>query len=186
MKLESGTIHKAIDNLTENLKKYALSGYDLNVIQPNIRLTMSYDLHKMNFADELVNRQGLGVILWNDTKNLGHYLGVIRYKHNRTFEIYDPYAFKFNQINQKLKARMGVPPRHLTDLIRRSGYKVVFNRKRLQKDDENSCGRYVLLRLALYHLNNKQYNDYLKKIKIKYRLNPQEVAMLYTYNKLGK
>ena len=56
--------NKSVDILTENLKEYPLSNYDLKQIIPDIKITTSLDLKNVRFADELVNSQGIGILLW--------------------------------------------------------------------------------------------------------------------------
>ena len=181
--------HKSLDILTKNLKSYPLSNYDILNVEPNVKFTISTELKYKRFADELVNSQGIGVLLWLYKPNEGHYLGLIRNKATKQIEIFDSYAFSFNNINSKLgSANMGVSPEILINLITSSGYKPVFNKKRLQslKPNDNSCGRYVLLRLSLYQYDINTFHQVLNAIQQKHNINPLELAVLTTFKEIQK
>ena len=181
-------VSKSLHTLTQKLKSYPLSNFDIQKSEPNIVITTSKQLQQKQYADELVNQQGIGVLLWLWGDNEGHWLGLIRNKQNRTFEVFDPYAFPFSQINKKLNSTMGLDPSILTNLIRDSGYKVIFNNRRVQSLEkrDNSCGRFVLLRLALHHYNLGQFHNILRNIRQKHNINPLELSVLYTYEDLNK
>ena len=183
---ENVNLQKSIDNLVEQTKNYSLSNYDLLKIQPNIKITMSTDLSKLRFADQLFNFQGLGILLWQWSENAGHWLGLI--KKDSTIEIYDPYAFKFNKINEKLNSNMGIDPSVLINLIKKSGYKIIFNKTRNQeiKSDDSTCGRWVLLRLLFKNYNIKEFNKILKDFKKDTCLDALELATIYTYKQIKK
>ena len=182
--------YKSLDILTQKLKSYPLSNYDIYDIEPNIKFTLSTDLKFKYFADELVNSQGIGVLLWLYKPNEGHYFGVIRDKETKQFEIFDSYAFNpFKNINNFLgSSNMGVKPDILLNLIKKSGYKPVFNMKKLQsfKNNDNSCGRYVMLRLSLYKYDINTFHQILNEIKKKYNINPLELSVLLTYKEIRK
>ena len=178
--------NKSVDILTENLKEYPLSNYDLKQIIPDIKITTSLDLKNIRFADELVNSQGIGILLWQYKELEGHWVGLIKHPNNN-FEIFDSYNFPFKQINQKLKSNLGVSPNVLTNLIQKSGYKPVFNTKRLQSlsKNDNSCGRYVILRLCFYQYDIKTFHKILNEIQTKYKINPLELSVLTTFKEIG-
>ena len=179
-------LQKSIDNLVENVKGCSLSNHDLLRIQPNVKITMSTDLPKLRFSDQSLNHQGIGILLWQWSENAGHWLGLI--KNNNTVEIYDSYAFPFDKINEKLNSSMKISPNVLLNLIKKSGYKPIFNKTRNQeiKLDDSTCGRWVLLRLLFKKYNIKEFNKILKDFKKDNCLDALELATIYTYNKILK
>ena len=180
----------SIDNLVEKIKSYPLSNYDIKKINPNIKITLSTTLKNMRFIDEIFsNVLNVGIILWLSGPNFGHWIGLIRNEKNKTIEIFDSYAYPFKKINEKLNSNMNISPLVLINVIKKSGYKPIFNKKIYQnrKDKTDStCGRWVLLRLALYQYSLKEFDKYLKDIKKKYCINPLELAVITTYNKINK
>ena len=183
---ENINLQKSIDNLVENVKGYSLSNHDLLQIQPNIKITMSTNLPKLRFADQLFNQQNIGILLWQWSENAGHWLGLI--KKNNTIEIYDSYAFPFDKINEKLNSNMKISPNVLLNLIKKSGYTPIFNNIRNQeiKTDDSTCGRWVLLRLLFKNYDLKQFNKILKDFKKDTCLNALELATIYTYKQIQK
>ena len=176
---------KIMDTLTEKLKGYSLSNYDFLEIDPLVKITLSFDLRNMMFADELVNKQGIGIILWQYSKDVksGHWISVIR--QGDTFEVFDPYGFKFKDINRELNIKHGEDPNVLTNLIKQSGYRVRFNHKKLQglDVDDNTCGRWVALRLAFPNYTIHEFYKLLNEFRLKYKIDPLELAVLTTLDK---
>lgn len=178
--------HKSLDNLVSSLKSYPLSNYDLTNAHPNIRITTSADLPKLRFADQLFNGN-IGVLLWLNEENSGHWLGLIRKQH--TIEIFDSYGFPFKNINKHLNSQMNISPDVLLNLIKKSGYKPIFNKKIYQNRTDKSnatCGRWVLLRFAFSKYNLKEFDRILKHIKNKTCINSLELSVLYTNEILNK
>eukprot|EP00466_Bigelowiella_natans_P004853 jgi/Bigna1/143221/aug1.77_g17929 len=77
----------------------------LNILP--FRITTSADLPKLRFADQLFNGN-IGVLLWLNEENSGHWLGLIRKQH--TIEIFDSYGFPFKNINKHLNSQMNISP----------------------------------------------------------------------------
>ena len=180
--------HKSLDNLTNKLKTYPLSNFDIKNIDDNINITYSNQLENLRFADLFSMTNNIGILLWLNTPKSGHWLGLIRDNKKKTIEIFDSYAYPFNQINQKLNSQMNVSPQISLNLITKSGYKAIFNKKIYQdrKDmSDATCGKWVLLRLALHNYSLAQFDNFLKQLEKDTCIEPLELAILYT-NKLIK
>lgn len=175
-------LEKQIDLITENLKKVPLSNFDIKALDPNIKITYSDNLEFMRFADELFfDYNNIGILLWKTMSGRGHWLGLIRNDKDKTIEVFDSYGYNFKNINKNLNSNMNLSPNLLLDLIRNSGYKAIFNKKIYQdrKDISNqSCGRWVLLRLSLKKYNLKDFNRILQIIKKKMDIKPLELSVL--------
>ena len=175
-------LEKQIDLITENLKSVPMSNYDIKAIDPTIKITYSDNLEFMRFADELFfDYNDIGILLWKTDETTGHWLGLIRNDKNKTIEVFDSYAYNFKNINKHLNSIMNLSPTLLLDLIRNSGYKAIFNKKIYQnrRDVNNqSCGRWVLLRLSLKKYNLKDFDRILQMIKKKMDIKPLELSVL--------
>ena len=188
--IKDKNFHKSLDILTEKLKLYPLSNFDLKEIVPNIKITVSKDLEHIKFADELINNQNIGILLWLYGQNEGHWLALIKDDDTKQFEIFDSYAFPFKDINKELKIKdknFVVKPSILLNIIKNSGYTPVFNNNRLQSiTDDNACGRYAMLRLVFYNYDIHTFHIILKEIEKKYNINPLELSILTTYKDIKK
>lgn len=175
------TLQSYMRDITTKLKTYSLSNYDLMELEPNIKITLSSTIPHKLFADELVNQQGLGIMLYQfpDVKT-GHWLGIIRKGH--TMEIFDSYAYPFLQLDKHLNLPKSNMPQMILDLIKKSGYTPILNKKQLQdkKIGDNSCGRWVALRLLFHNYNLKDFHKALALIKKQTGIRPIDLAILNT------
>jgi hypothetical protein len=180
-----GFFSKTLKEITKRLKSYSLSNFDFLDIDPNVKITLSDDLKHTRFADELVNSQGIGILLWQFQKNLkdGHWLGIIR--NGNEMEVFDPYGTDFKSINKHLFIKDGENPLTLIRLIKQSGYVPVFNSKKLQAkvSGDNSCGRWVALRLAFRNHKLPQFHSILTQISKSHHIKPLDIAVISTIDK---
>ena len=165
---------------TMDLKHVPLSNFDLIELEPNIKITLSNDLGTLRNADELVNQQGVGVLLFQfpPTKN-GHWLGLIRKRD--TFEVFDSFGNTLKSLPKDLRIKDVGQSQQLEDLIRKSGYKLIQNRKRLQGEDA-SCGRWVMLRLLFHQYSIDEFHQILKQFKDELHIDPLKLAILSTFD----
>ena len=66
-------------------------------------------------------------------------------------------------------------------MIRKSGYKLIQNRKRLQGEDA-SCGRWVMLCLLFHQYSIDEFHQILKQFKDELRIDPLKLAILSTFD----
>ncbi len=66
-----------------------------------------------------------------------------------------------------MRRELGQDLPHLTELLYNSPYQVIYNKVKLQKfkNETNTCGRWCGLRVALRHLNLKQFCSMFLKQK---------------------
>lgn len=176
----------------DNLKGYYLSDKDITDAI-DIEPTNIFTLDKVEGAysiDELLDRLGRGVLFFKTANdNTGHWIGVLK-QGGGVVEVYDPYGFKPDDLEDKLGALKGLNPdiSVLEDLIKRSGYRMIYNRQKNQSmsRDVATCGRHSVMRLMFRHLNNKQFNDFLKQIRKEDGINPDDLATGLTMEIIGK
>ena len=175
----------------KQLKAYPLSNEDI-LEAIDIEPTNIFSSDKLNDAysiDELLDRLGRGVLFFRTEDNqTGHWIGIL--KQGDTIEVFDPYGFSPDEFKKKLGAGNGLNPDMsiLEELINNSGYKMTVNKVQNQSfsPDVATCGRHSVMRLMFRHLNNKQYNQFLKQIKKQDGINPDELATGLTYELIGK
>lgn len=160
----------------KQLKDYSLSNYDILDIEPNIKITLSSNVSNLRYADEMVNQQGLGILLFQfpNEKN-GHWMGLIR--KGDTFEVFDSYGNTLSTLPKALHIPDDGTGREIENLIKNSGYKIIFNPTKLQKDD-NTCGRWVLLRLLFSKYKIVDFLKILRDIEDVLHIKPLQLAML--------
>ena len=177
----------------EQLKEYPLGNDDINAlfkslnIQPTNIFTTK-ELNNVRNIDELLDNNGKAIMLFlteNDTT--GHWVSILR--KGNTIEIYDPYGNNPLDFESKLNAKEGLNPNMnlLIELIKNSGYKMIYNKHKHQKMNPsvNTCGRLAVLRLLSSDLDLNEYNERIKKI-IGSGVNMDDVATGITYNIIGK
>ena len=175
----------------KQLKAYPLSNEDI-LEAIDLEPTNIFSSDKLNDAysiDELLDRLGRGVLFFRTEDNqTGHWIGIL--KQGDTIEVYDPYGFHPEDFKMKLGAGNGLNPDMsiLEELINRSGYKMITNNQRNQSlsPDVATCGRHSVIRLMFRHLNNKQFNKFLKEINHSTGINPDELATGLTMELIGK
>jgi hypothetical protein len=176
-------IHKMSSRVLDGLKSYSLSNFDLKHLDPNIKITLSDDLPHIRFADELVNQQGIGILLWQFGPNAkaGHWLGLIRSSSDNTFEVFNSYGGSFSSINKQLQiGNGGATPSTLTSIIKSSGYRLIAPSHRFQakRADDNTCGRWVALRLLFHRYDISEFRSILSTISRELGIHPLDLAIL--------
>tara|TARA_B100000214_G_C23568964_1_gene446407 strand:+ start:78 stop:566 length:489 start_codon:yes stop_codon:yes gene_type:complete len=158
----------------------SLSGYEiLNNVECNI-LTYS-DIKKFNNIDDLFINDKC-IILYETTKNKGHWTCIYKYKD--TIYFFDSYGNNFSEqtkfipkhINKKLKQ----DHKKLIELLYKSPYKVEYNEHKLQKYKQgvNTCGRWCIIRLKYPEIPVDEFNKLFKNKK----LSPDEIVLGLTNN----
>jgi len=144
---------KSWNQLVKQNLNYALGDDDIMAICDGKVKIISYeDLHDYQTIDQLMEPYGAVIILYQATKEIGHWVAVLKHK-NRTIEVFGSYGLKideqleFSTYNMKLHGGTAEP--HLTNLIDASGYKKIYNHTQLQSYNNNiaTCGRYASLRV---------------------------------------
>jgi len=178
----------------DRAKEYALSNFDIQeLLEPNTKIFRYPELNDARHIDEMLDRHGRAIMLFlTDSENKGHWIALIRRGSN--IEIFDPYGNHPHKFGKELGGSMndmkewGQDPTLLTDLIKKSGYGVVWNNKQVQplSKDTNTCGRHSVLRLLFHKYPLKEYQGILKKIQKETGVSPDDLATFLTAEWLGK
>ena len=178
--------NKSLKELVNKLKTHALSNYEMLDFEPTVIHEYQNIENNIFHVDQLLDRKNRCIIFFptNIESTEGHWTCCCLNDNN--FEWFESYGINpiFN-LNTKLNGQQNLNPKYLVDKIKNDGYTFSQNKLQLQnmKDpNNNACGRFVLLRLALSNLTNEQFNKFLKDFKNKYNINPLELSILYTKN----
>jgi hypothetical protein len=148
-----GTIKKRLStNITDSDLRRYFPNADENTI-------VYSDLSKYSDIQQLLphDRSYKIILIETTDHNVGHWTAIMRYAD--TIESFDSYGsgkleneFKF--IPKKIRQILGETTNYLQELLKkakRDGFKIVYNRDRLQADHDgvNTCGRWCILRILM-------------------------------------
>ncbi len=169
--------------IINKLKKKALSGEDiLNCLDGQTKIIKYNEIFKYNDIESLLYPYNNIVILYETKNNYGHWVCVILHSNN-TLEFYDPYGvfiddqLKFIDRDFAIRSGQNIP--YLSILFLNSKYKIITNKKKIQKfdKDNSSCGRHVCLRISLSDLSLKDFQKFMKNDK---KINSDDKATFLT------
>lgn len=168
---------------------YPLSDDDIQLLlHPDTNILTYPMLKDVENIDDILDEKGRCIILYlTENKNTGHWVCLLK-QPNNTLEFFDPLGsgideqFKFIPKEQRIKLNQTRP--FLTNLLKKSGYKVIMNRYPFQKDISTiaTCGRHCVSRLVHQHLTLPNYY----KMIMKSGLSPDEFVSRLTFSKLKK
>ena len=160
-----------------------LSSEDILNITNNETSIITYqELENIQNIDELFTNKDVVTILYQTKQDFGHWVCLIKHS-SSLLEFFDPYGLNIDEelsmANYNLRLHEGVRVPHLTNLINKSNYNVIYNKAKLQQFIEhiNTCGRHVSVRIKMKHM--KLYN-YVKLMTSDKCLNPDEIVSLMT------
>jgi hypothetical protein len=152
-----------MESLIEKLKSVAFSGEDIMLAcEDKTKIVLNSDIHKYHSIDELFGDLDSVVILYETKPHYGHWVCLIRHPNN-LIEFFDSYGMfvddELNYINPKFRKQSHQDYRYLSKLILESGYRLIYNKVKLQKvkNDVSSCGRHVCLRIIMKDIPLKKY-----------------------------
>lgn len=133
------------------------------------------DLQKFEDIEELMSLGAVIILLEIESPRsppVGHFVCLL--DHGNHYEHFDSYGL---DIDEELKLSQ---EKHLTNIFRNSPKKIISNTKRLQtfRDDVQTCGRWVVVRYLLKHLELDEF------LGIFYHLKPQtpdEMVVIFSY-----
>lgn len=134
----------------------------LNICNGEANLVTNSELASYNSIDDVLGKHGASIILY-DKKNgsAGHWACIIKQEKD-LIEYFDSYGLS---IDEPIHFTGGNA--HLSSLIRESKYRVYFNDYMIQKykDNINTCGRYVGVRILLRNLPLRSFINLFTKNK---------------------
>lgn len=122
----------------------------------------------MDSINEAFDNKGRCILLYlMDSTHSGHWVCLLDQKD--TIEYFDPYGYApdypLRLLSPEKRQEYGETTAYLTHLLRRSGKKLVYNKKNLQKkgDDVATCGRHTVARCLYSDVDLPGYLNELKK-----------------------
>lgn len=133
------------------------------------------ELKKYDDIDKVLGKYGYVIILYETKQNFGHWTLIFK-RNKNTIEHFDSYGLKPDDelkfIKTLFKITNGTYQPYLTYLLLKSGYKIEYNEFPFQqmKQNINTCGRWILLRLKNKDLDIYEFKKMLDKNLKKYKL----------------
>lgn len=173
-KITVGRSRYKVNDDIKNKEDDALSNFDLEKLLGNKAKILVYeDLKNYSDLDEVLEPEGSVIILYQDKKNQGHWVALLRRKNG--IEFFDSYG---GQPDTQLASMKYNKLPYLLNLIENYPGVVYYNPYQLQSDDRNvsTCGRWCALRILLKELS---LNDFAKIFTGKGK-DPDYIATLLT------
>lgn len=171
----------SLEDYTRYFLRQDLTGEEIQELigRPPIRYS---DLAKYSSISQLLGKWGYVVILYQKTENDGHYVALFE-DADGNLNFQDSYGFGPDvPINMKLLPYDTPLPRYLSELLEKSGKKLIINRYDYQRGKTKGyadCGRHACLRIRLRTLDNDQYRVLLTHNKSAF-LTSDHCAVLLT------
>jgi hypothetical protein len=170
--------------ISKELKKAEeidLTGEDLHRMTDGKSNIIKYsDLRHYNNINDALGQYGACIILHEEEMNYGHWVLLFKVN-NTTLEHFDSYGLTIEQelrIAPQTTDEQGRPL--LSTLINKSGYKLIENLHQLQrkKEDVNTCGRFVVVRLRF---RDEPLNEFIKLLTKNHHFDPDFWVSALTY-----
>lgn len=153
-----------MDKIINNYENVDLGGSDImRMCKNKVRIIEYEDLKNYTYIDQIFNEWNATIILYETKKDFGHWVVLLKHNNNE-LEFFDSYGLMVdeelkydNAYNSRLNNGAIVP--YLTDLLSKSTYKLIVNRKRLQLflENINTCGRWCVARVILRNIELQQF-----------------------------
>lgn len=170
--IKKAAVGTGIDRIIKDGEVFNLSGEDILRITDGKTNILQYEkLDSVVSLDEVLSPHRALVLLYQTAERFGHWV-VLLDKGNKNLEFYDPYGLDVDEelnIDNEFHLRIhgGVITPHLSALIEKGGWRVTYNKERLQQmlEDVNTCGRYCALRVRFRDSSMEKFNGLLKDNK---------------------
>ena len=170
------------------IRDYPLSDADLRQLLGNDIKILTYpQLKNLSSIDQAFDRKGRSMLLiLTNGPTEGHWVCMI--KKGDSIEYFDPYGEAPEEQKDELsKSRLRALDQeapYLTNLFRKSGYKITYNTFPFQKDSKsiNTCGRHCAVRLFYAPMSLSKYHSIIGKSG----MSPDDFVSALTASDLGK
>ncbi len=175
-------------NTVDYYESIALSDKHIfNILGGKNNLVLYPDLIKYSSIDEVLGPNGMCVLLFEAKKNYGHWCCLWKLDEN-TVSFFNSYggfpddSLKFIPEHFAEISNQNYP--YLSILLDKSPYELTYNERQYQKKGKgiNTCGRHCSVRLICRHMDDDQYNEFIKFFTKRYSINPDELVTLLTMN----
>jgi hypothetical protein len=170
----------------DEVREYPLSDSDILKILPGLKIMSYPELNDMSQIEDAFDEHGRSLILYlTEDEHTGHWVCMI--KKGKTIEYFDPYG-KYRPDEERewlskdklIQLEQYQPT--LTELLKRSRYKVIVNPYHFQKDKSSiaTCGRHCVARLHHKDMSLPAYNRMIQDSG----MNPDDWVSAWTYRVL--
>lgn len=141
-----------------------LSSVDLsNLLGGKVRILTYKQLRKFNNIYDVLKPFGKAILLYETSKNWGHWVCLFKDPKSRVIEHFDSYGIRPDDeikfVPQYFRKEGGADLPHLTALLYKSGAPIRYNHYKLQSKRKgvSTCGRWCVLRLIFRDLDEHQF-----------------------------
>lgn len=170
------------------IKDYPLSDADIRrILGKDIKIITYPDLANMRSIDEAFDGKGRCIMLYlTQSETSGHWVCMLRKADG--IEFFDPYGEPpekaLHSITPEEREAYGEAEPYLTNLLKASGMKVIYNTYPFQKDKSNvnTCGRHSVVRCLYAPYTLKKY----KAVMDSSGMTPDDFVSALTAPKIGR
>jgi len=170
----------------QEIKYDPMSDGDIRYYYPNSKIMTINEISKYRTIDELLpNNIDYIFILWEASKNRGHWCLIIKDKQNNLIEYFDPYGYYYTApiywVGSGMREVLNLKP-YVKNLLENSNYNIEWNGFDFQnKEDKkmSTCGRHCCFRLMTFLNHRITLNEYItlmKGLKKKTKLTFDEIV----------
>ena len=158
-----------IDKVINEYEKVAMDNTQImKALDGKTKIVLYTDLDKFKNIDELLHPHDNVVLLFQTTsQTFGHWTCL--FKNKNIIYFFDSYALQPDQQIQFSPFLQKATERYiLSNMLKTSGYLIKTNKTPYQHvsfkkhTEPNTCGRHCIIRLKMKHLDNEQYNNFMK------------------------
>ena len=155
--------------MDKNRIEYSLSNVDIERYVGRGHIIKYSDLSNFDNIDDVFNGNSFVIVLIESKLNSGHWTTMLRY--NNTIELFDSYSGTLDNelsfISKQMKIELGENEHILTELLKKSGHKVIVNKYKFQSEKNNvdTCGKWILLRILMFVCANMQLKEFVNFVK---------------------
>ena len=167
--------------MNEEINKSLSAREVLNLLDNKANFVQYSDIHKIPSIDVLLGPHRKCVLLYQTSRNYGHYVAV--WENNNIIFFSDSYGgivdSQLKYVPYDMKDGLNSNHNYLIRLMYNSGMKVQFNQYKLQsrEPDVSTCGRWCVNRLRFPEISIDDYHDIFKQSS-KYIDNDELIVLL--------
>ena len=166
-----------------------MSEDDIKKIIPTLKILSYPDLLKCRSIDDALDSKGRLMLLYlTESEYMGHWICLLKRRGTKTIEFFDPYGNykpdgEKEWISKEKQREFYEDMDVLSKLLLHSPYKIVYNKVKFQKDEQdvNTCGRHSVCRLYFKHLSLPQYANMIASSGMA----PDDFVSSFVYELIG-
>jgi len=167
-------------DIIENIQN-PLGDSEIHKYLPDCPIYTTQELKKFTNINQILKKPiDYCIILFQDSENTGHWVCLLKY-HN-IIEFFDSYGQSpdevYNYTPKNIRQSLGIENNHLTNLLKKSKFDIIYNTEKYQHDnknymDINTCGRHCIYRILNLIGKGKtapEYFKFMKQMKNKFKI----------------